>query len=264
VYKTNDFGKTWISIAGNLPDEPINVIKEDHKNPNLLFIGTDKTVHVTIDGGKNWAKMKNNMPTVPIYDLVIHPRENDLVVGAHGRGVFITDISPLQELTPEVLARDVYLFEIEPKVKWVIPRQTVVSSQNFWGENQPFGIMVNYYLKNNIDRGVKITVYKGAMIVRELMGPGKAGLNSVEWRLDKLRKRTEEEIAQWRNSYLFFFDEPYTKFQQVFYHGSEFDLDKPEHISTQVPPGEYTVKLTVSGRELKKKAVILKDYWYDK
>ncbi|GAI88806.1 unnamed protein product, partial [marine sediment metagenome] len=85
VYKTTDYGDTWTSIAGNLPNEPINVIKEDHKNPNLLFVGTEFAVYVTIDGGKNWTKMKTNMPTQPVHDLVIHPRENDLVVATHGR-----------------------------------------------------------------------------------------------------------------------------------------------------------------------------------
>ena len=81
-YKTTDFGKTWTSITGNLPkDEPINVIKEDHKNPNLLFVGTSQSIYVSIDGGATWSSMKNNMPYVPIHDLCIHPRENDLVVG---------------------------------------------------------------------------------------------------------------------------------------------------------------------------------------
>ncbi len=114
VYKTTGFGTTWNSITNNLPEESVNVIRGDRKNPDLLFIGTDKAVYVTMDGGKVWTKMQNNMPVNPVHDLVIHPRENDLVVGTHGRGFFITDISPLQELTREVLASDAYLFGIEP------------------------------------------------------------------------------------------------------------------------------------------------------
>ena len=148
VYKTTDFGQTWESIANNLPnDEPVNVIREDRKNPDLLFIGTEKTVHVSLDGGANWTRMQNNLPTTGVQDLVIHPRENDLVVGSHGRGFFIADISVLQELTPGVLAKDVHLFDIGPKVQWVMTSQKSVSAQNYSGENEPHGAVINYYLK---------------------------------------------------------------------------------------------------------------------
>lgn len=181
VYKTTDFGETWKSISNGLPEEAVNVIKEDYKNPNLLFLGTDKAVYVTIDGGKHWAKMKNNMPTIPVHDLVIHPRENDLVVGTHGRGFFITDISPLQELTSEVLAKDAYFFEIEPKVQWVMPSQKATSAQNFKGENESHAVVINYYLKSDMDTEVKIKVYDGTRVINELNGPHTAGLNRVEW-----------------------------------------------------------------------------------
>ena len=124
LYKTTDYGDTWQSIVNNLPDESINVIREDHKNPNLLIVGTDMAVYVSIDCGKKWTKMKNNMPTQPVHDMVIHSRENDLVVATHGRGIFITDISPLQEITKEVLDHDVYLFEIELLAQFILPEQS--------------------------------------------------------------------------------------------------------------------------------------------
>ncbi len=264
VYKTADYGETWVSIAANLPDESVNVIREDHKNPNLLFAGNDKAVYVTIDGGRNWTRMQNNMPTQPVHDLVIHPRENDLVVGTYGRGIFITDISPLQELTPDVLRQDVHLFNIEPKVQWVIPRENVVSSQNFAGENEPYGLIINYYLRNSTDSEVMVRVYRGEQLLRELRGSGSAGLNSVEWRMDTRQERTEEEKERWKIRYIDFLDQPYTKFQQVSYHNNGFDPDSPDHIGTQQPPGEYTVKLSVNGRELTRKAEILKDHWFIK
>jgi len=264
VYVTNDYGETWTSIAGNLPDEPINVIREDRKNPNLLFVGNDKGVYVTIDAGRNWTSMKNNMPTQPVHDLVIHPRENDLVVGTYGRGFFITDISPLQELTKEVLEKDVHLFDIEPKVQWVIPREIMVSSQNFSGENEPYGLMINYYLKEHVNNDVSIAVYRKGRLIAEMSGPGTRGLNSVEWRMNTWRERTEEEKEQWKRQYEGFLDQPFTKYQQVFYHDVEFDYNSPNHIGSQVPPGEYTVRLTVGARELSRRAVILEDKWFVK
>ena len=274
VYKTTDFGETWKSIAANLPNESVNVIQEDHKNPNLLFVGNDKAVYVTIDGGGNWTRLQNNMPTQPVHDLVIHSRENDLVVGTYGRGIFITDISTLQELTPEVLRQDVHLFNIEPKIQWVIPRENVVSSQNFSGENEPYGIMINYYLKNSVNSDVIVRVYKGERMINELHGSGAAGLNRVEWRMDTRRERTKEEKEQWKRIYIDFLDQPYTKFQEVSYHDVEFDPvnyqnvpfdpDSPDHIGTELPPGKYTVKLSVNGKELARKAKILKDHWFIK
>ncbi len=267
VYKTNDFGKTWTSIANNLPNEAINVIKEDRKNRNLLFLGTDKAVYVTIDGGRTWAKMKNNMPTQPVHDLVIHPRENDLVVGSHGRGIFITDVSPLQELTQRVLEQDIHLFDIEPKVQWVITSRNVVSSQNFAGPNEPYGIVVNYYLKNRVTSEVKITVYKGTRAINEIMGTNNSGLNCVEWNMSKRRERTESEIILWQldqDERDFYVDEEesFHSYDSVDYH--RISNNDPKFINVPVQPGEYAITLTVDGRVLKRNTVILQDHWYDK
>ena len=119
LYKTTDYGETWTSIAGNLPMKSINVVREDPKNPDLLFVGMDFGLFVTVDGGTTWTEMKGNFPTQPVHDILIHPRENDLIVATHGRGFFITDISALEEINDKVLASDFYLFDVEPKVKWV-------------------------------------------------------------------------------------------------------------------------------------------------
>ncbi|KPK75177.1 MAG: glycosyl hydrolase [Phycisphaerae bacterium SM23_30] len=196
VYKTEDFGETWTSIAGNLPAESINVIKEDHKNPNLLFVGTDLAVYVTIDGGENWTKFQNNMPTQPVHDLVIHPRENDLVVGTHGRGIFITDISPLQELTPQVLSRSAYLFDVEPKVKWVSGPSNASSSINFTGPSEPAGVAINYYLREDVSDEVKVTVYKGARVIFETTGPNTKGINTVRWNMTMTAPAQMEQARQ--------------------------------------------------------------------
>lgn len=255
VYKTTDFGETWTSIAGNLPKETVNVIKEDHKNPNLLFVGTSKAVHVTIDGGRNWTKMQNNMPTQPVHDLVIHPREDDLVVGTHGRGFFITDISPLQELNSEVLAKDAHLFEVEPKVQWVAGLRNASSSSNFSGPSEPAGVMVNYFLASEVSE-VKVTVYKGARIINEMTGTNTAGINQAVWNMTIL---TPEQIEQMRQPR----QEQVQPQQQM--RGARAGGRAGGARGTTALPGEYTVTLTVAGQEIgKKKAVILEDVWYKK
>ena len=95
IHKTTDFGETWTSIAGNLPaGKPVNVVVQDRRNPDLLFVGTEWGVYVTIDGGKAWRPFMANMPSVKVTDMTIHPRENDLVVATYGRGAYVTDITP--------------------------------------------------------------------------------------------------------------------------------------------------------------------------
>lgn len=97
VYRSKDFGKTWKSIKNNLPEEAINVIKEDPKQANTVYLGTDKGLYVTLDSGKNWTTLGQDLPTVPVHDLIVHPRDNELVVATHGRSMWIADISTIQQ-----------------------------------------------------------------------------------------------------------------------------------------------------------------------
>ncbi len=120
VFKTTDFGATWTNITSNLPQrDPVYVVKEDLKNPNLLFVGTEFGVYASIDGGGAWHKMMTGMPTVAVHDLVIHPRDNDLIAGTHGRSLWILDdITPLQQLTPSVLASNAHAFSNRVATVW--------------------------------------------------------------------------------------------------------------------------------------------------
>jgi hypothetical protein len=252
AYKTTDFGETWTSIASNLPDEPINVIREHPKNPNLLFVGTEFAVYVSIDGGGNWTKMKNNMPTQPVHDLAIHPRENDIIAATHGRGIFIADISPLVELTPEVLAREAFVFDIESKVRWVNNVMNASSSSNFSGESEPRAIAVYYYLKDKAEGDIKLTVYQGNMVINEIEAKNEPGINVVFWDMTKRRKRSEEEKKQIQAQI-----ERYSRM------GYRVRMD-PNYASSPAPLGDYKFVLTVNGKTFTKYASILQDLWYDK
>ncbi len=187
VFKTEDFGRTWTDISGNLPNgQSLYVVKEDFKNRNLLFVGSEFTCFATIDGGESWFRMDNNMPTVAFHDLVIHPRDADLVAGTHGRSIWILDdITPLQQLTSKVMESDVFLFESRVVTKWQnvsIGRQS--SFSKFRGENPPRGALVHYWLKNDPQEKVKITIedllgqYKSEMTVT-----GKSGINQANWNM---------------------------------------------------------------------------------
>jgi photosystem II stability/assembly factor-like uncharacterized protein len=96
LYISKDYGKTWTSIAGNLPAEPVNVVREDPEKPGILYIGTDLGVYVTLDGGKAWQSLCNGLPAAAVYDMVVHPRDGELVAGTHGRSIFVLDVKPIR------------------------------------------------------------------------------------------------------------------------------------------------------------------------
>ena len=186
LYRTDDFGATWTSIANNLPNQPINVVFEDRKNPNLLFVGNDTGVFVSITGGARWLKMNNNMPNVPVHDLLVHPRQHDLVVGSYGRGLFITNIAPLQQIDDALLDKDVHLFGVEPTVQRVIRQfaanDYLFGQRNTQTPNEPNGMVIRYYLKNkgNAKANVVISDARGQQVAR-LTGETAAGVNTVVW-----------------------------------------------------------------------------------
>lgn len=233
LYRTDDYGATWTSISSNLPNEPINVVYEDRRNPNLLFVGNDTGVFVSIDGGASWVKMNNNMPNVPVHDLLVHPRANDLVLGSYGRGIWITNIAPLQQLNRAVLESDAHLFEVPPtiqRVTWSFGANDYLFGQrHFQTQNEPNGMVVRYYLKNAGAAGsVVISDAKGQEVAR-LPAPGAAGFNTVVWPTRSVGGRGTTPAQRPTSN---------------------------NPIDQLAPLGEYTVTLEIAGRKLTQKARI--------
>ncbi len=186
IYKTDDFGATWTSIVANLPNQPINVVFEDLKNPNLLFVGNDTGVFVSIDRGASWVKMNNGIPNIPVKDLLVHPRENDLVLGTYGRGLYITNIAPLQEMNGAMLGEEIHMFGIKPTVQRIIwsfgANDYLFGQRNVQTPNEPNGMVIRYYLKNqgSGNANIVITDAKGQEVAK-LTGQTAAGINTVVW-----------------------------------------------------------------------------------
>ncbi len=237
IYKTTDFGLTWTSVAGDLAEGPVNVIREDVRNPNVLVAGTDLGVYVTIDAGRHWTKMKNNMPTQPVHDLKIHARDNDLIVATHGRSLFIARFAPVQELTPEVLAKDVHLFSIEPKARVTGVDRRNSSSSNFSGQSEPAGIVIDYYLRDKAKGEVKLQVFKGATLINEIQGSGDAGMNTVVWPMNARRERTPEEKKDFQE-----------QMRQAQERGFRMRGGDATYLSYQAPEGTYRIVLIADGK----------------
>jgi photosystem II stability/assembly factor-like uncharacterized protein len=275
IWKTTDFGQTWTSIAGNLPQEAINVVRESPRNASVLFVGTDLGAYATINGGGSWTKLRGTpvqaggggrgggggaggaaggrprgiLPTNPVYDMKIHPRDRELVLATHGRGIFIADISEIEELTPAVLAADAYLFEIDPVIDWVAGQRSETSSVNFGGMSRPTDMGISYYLRNDATGDVKVRVYSGSRMIAELDGPKTAGINTVRWNLEARRERIQGEAV------------PTGRGGRGGGRGGGAGETAPGGgiVSTPVEPGVYRVVLSVAARELTQNAIIMPD-----
>jgi hypothetical protein len=188
IFKTTDYGAHWQSLAANLPREgPVHVFREDPRNRHLLYLGTEFAMFFSLDGGKNWRRLAGGFPTVAVHDLVVHPRDRELVIATHGRGVYVLDVAPLQELTPEVLARRAHLFEVKPTTAFR-PRgdQNWRGAKVLAGENPPYGAVIHYYLKDRPARPVRLTITDAAgKLVRRLDGAREPGFHRLTWGLDR-------------------------------------------------------------------------------
>jgi len=218
VFMTSDGGESWKSIASNLPEGgAVRVIREDVTNANLLFLGTELAAFVSFNRGAEWLPLMNGMPTVAVADLVVHPRDKDLIAGTHGRSAYVMDIAPLQELTEDVSKKDLLLFQVENAVAF---RYRVHSDDEFLGEkrfvaeNPPFGATISYLLSEGLgtiptgedeeqedkNKNVKLVVTDAAgAVVRELEGERKPGIQRVQW---DLRHTPPEQEESERNSFM--------------------------------------------------------------
>jgi photosystem II stability/assembly factor-like uncharacterized protein len=186
VYRTTDYGRTWQDLAGGDMKGYAHVVREDLVNPGLLFVGTELGLWASVDGGRQWGQFKAGLPeAVSVRDVVIHPREHDLIIGTHGRGIYIVDdITPLRKLTQQTLDADVAFLESRP---WVMP---IVASEFGFGSDDEFtgqvpqeAAYITYYLKKrHIIGDLKLEIYDpGGRLVNTIPGGKRRGINRVPW-----------------------------------------------------------------------------------
>ncbi|MFQ5630768.1 MAG: WD40/YVTN/BNR-like repeat-containing protein, partial [bacterium] len=192
-YKTSDMGKSWQSLATDAIEGYALDVKEDPVSRNLLFLGTEFGLYVSVDGGQQWARFTGNLPKVGIREIAIHPREADVILATHGRGIMIIDdITPLREITPEVLASDVYILHSRPSTI-SIPAgvQQFNANDQFVGQNPSEVATISYYLKKrHIFGDMKVEIHDPAgKLVKTLAGGKRRGINRVDWAMRKRAPR---------------------------------------------------------------------------
>jgi photosystem II stability/assembly factor-like uncharacterized protein len=170
VFSSEDYGATWTSIKGNLPEEGVNVIREDLENENVLYLGTDLTAYVSLDRGRTWHSLRCNLPVQAVYDMRIHPREKDLIIGTHGRGVFVMSVEKIQKLTSEVLKKEAHLYPIQ---------ETRIVPQYF---GAPGGARIEFWASAAGPATIMVKDQAGAL-VKSLNIQAVKGMNILEWDL---------------------------------------------------------------------------------
>lgn len=185
VYITEDYGKTWTTLVDENISGYAHVIREDTKSENLLFLGTEFGLFISIDTGKNWVRFEGNMPPVAVFDMVIHPVDNDLVMATHGRGIFILDdITALRGLKPEVLDMEVALLPSRTyRIGSFGGQQIFPGDDEYVGPNPTEEAIISYYLKKrHIFGDMKVEVLDDdGVVIAELQAGKSRGINKVAW-----------------------------------------------------------------------------------
>ena len=232
LFKTTDFGKTWTSITSNLPAwGNTYVIREDPRNPRVLYVGTEGGLFVSLDGGARWLRWKGTLPHTGVRSLAVQARDRELVVGTFGRAIWVADIGPLSQLE-EALRQRVFFFDVKPAVAHNI-RYTYGSNVEeingdlfFRGENPPYGTVLTYYLRDPAPGEARLVVKNSAgRVVQSLRGPGTTGLHRVQWDLE-----TDEAKAN--------------------QSAESSDTASEQQRRLRVAPGTYQVTLEVAGSVL--------------
>jgi len=182
LFKTTDYGRTWTNVTGNLPAKGnINAVREDYDNPNLMFAGTEFGLFVTLDGGNEWKRFMTGLPSVRVDDMLIHPRDRDLIVATHGRSIWICDdITPLEQLKPGY--SDLTLFDPRPVVLWKNDPQAQRHAANraFKGQNPQGGTAIHILAKNAVS-AAKVEFLQNSQVVSSMEVDIKEGMNRFQW-----------------------------------------------------------------------------------
>jgi hypothetical protein len=240
IFKTTDGGKSWVSISGNLPEKAyVHIVKEDPKNPRLLYAGTELGLYVSFTGGGQWQPLfLKNKPKVAVHDIVVHARDNDLILGTHGRSILVLDdIGPLQQMSAEIAAKPAHLFAARPGIRHATPMRTYGGGdKSYSGPNPPYGVTLTYWLKTKLDE-------KTPLKLEVLDEKG-----NVIRALDRLRKEAGLNRATWDLRYKGAVTRTPPDPDEVRFGGG------PR--GPQVTAGAYTVRLTVNEEKFEQKVVV--------
>jgi photosystem II stability/assembly factor-like uncharacterized protein len=255
IYRTHDFGKTWEEIVSGLPENaPVNAVREDPIRKGLLFCGTERAIHVSFNDGGEWLPLRLNMPATSMRDLVV--KDDDLVVGTHGRSFWILDdITPLRQIDERVAAAEAYLFkpQVATRVRWNVTTDSALPPEEPAGQNPPDGAIINYWLKTAPSGPVTLEVFdSGGKLFRRFSSADKIEpINEKELSIPAYWVRPPQALGAEAGMHRFILALHYPAPQgmpQSYPIAAIYKDTAPVPTGPWVLPGEYTVKMTVGGK----------------
>lgn len=251
IYKTHDNGKTWTEIVNGLPNDPVNVVREDPYRKGLLYAGSERAVYISFDDGAHWQSLRLNMPATSIRDLVV--KDDDLVIGTHGRSFWILDnITALRQLTPAVATQKTMLYKPQKayRIRFSMYTDTPVPQEEPAGQNPPEGAMIDYFLAG--DAGGEIT-----LDIKDSSGKPVRHYSSLDTfyvvppnNVPAYWLRPQQVLSPQKGSHRFMWDMRYQPLNEpaTFAISATYKNSAPEPTSPYVMPGKYTAVLTVNGQ----------------
>jgi photosystem II stability/assembly factor-like uncharacterized protein len=249
LYVSKNYGQSWQKIGTDLPSEPINVVKEDPKNKNIIYVGTDNGLYVSLNKGKSFMSMTDSLPSAPVHDLVIHPRDNDLVVGTHGRSLYIAHVEELQQLTDSVLAKELFVFKPKPfnynadlgkiSAQWRLPAEMKKEFSFYVKEKGISTLRIKIILKDSLA--------EKEITLKEIKDTSEAGLNyvSYDFSMDSL---VLKQYQTWVN-----------KNKKPDYDGStSVTIERADDKKYYLKPGKYFLEVETQNGTKAKEEFILK------
>jgi photosystem II stability/assembly factor-like uncharacterized protein len=253
VYRTRDYGRTWQKIVTGIPVSMLSytkVVAEDPVRRGLLYLGTENAIYVSFDDGDHWQPLQNDLPHAPVSGIVIQEHFNDLVISTYGRGFWIMDdLAPIQQLTPEVMASASHLFTVRDAYRFrPITPPSVPYDDPTHGEDPRYGASISYWLKEPAGAAPRVEILDmSGQVVRTLRGTNRAGVNRVYWDLEDEPSMAVRLLTR----------PIYADHIQVGPEGRT--AQGVGRISILMPPGTYTVRLTVDGEAHTRPLTVLKD-----
>ncbi|MEX0313337.1 MAG: glycosyl hydrolase [Allomuricauda sp.] len=220
IYVSEDFGKNWKNISGNIPTSPVNALVEDSENEDLIFAGTDNGLYVSFNRGQSWELFQNGIPNVAIHDLVIQPEAKHLLVGTHGRSIYKADISTLQQMHSDVLSKDLVVFDVE----------NIKHSKNWgntsytWSKPNTPGLDVNFYCSATGHCTAKVMTLSGTEVSSTEIEADK-GLNILSYDLAFSKKGKSNFLKK-----------------------NKMKLEAAKNGKTYLPQGNYRVEISANGK----------------
>jgi hypothetical protein len=244
IYKTHDGGKTWTKIVNGLPDDPINVVREDPKQKGLLFAGSETAVYVSFDDGEHWQTLRMNMPATSVRDLII--KDDDIVVATHGRGFWIMDaINSLRQISLQK-SQNTVLFKPSTtyRVRWNMNTDTPLPPEEPSGQNPPDGAVIDYYLSENVKEvALEIRDVKGNLVRRYSSNDTLYKVPEVDIPLYWIRP--QEILSNQKGAHRFVWDLHYEPLNAPpsYPISATYQNTAPAYTSPWVMPGNYRIEL---------------------